>query len=1124
MSAPREITDLIDRFSRNAESYRSGHYGETQVRREFIDPFFKCLGWDIDNTHGFAEAYKDVIHEDAIKVGGVTKAPDYCFRVGGMRKFFLEAKRPSVNVKNDPEPAFQLRRYAWSARLPLSILTDFEEFAVYDCRIKPAQSDKAAAARIRYLTFPDYAEQWDSIAASFSKDAVLKGSFDKYAETTKLKKGTATVDAAFLREIEGWRELLAKNIALRNPDLSQRELNYAVQVTIDRILFLRMCEDRGVELYGQLAALQNGTAVYGRMRELFRKADERYNSGLFHFTKEASRSEPPDELTSSLVIDDKALKEILKSLYYPESPYEFSVLPAEILGQVYEQFLGKVIRLTSGHRAVVEEKPEVRKAGGVYYTPTYIVDYIVKNTVGKLLEGKTPRQAAKLKVLDPACGSGSFLLGAYQYLLDWHRDRYIEAGTAKPVKELFQGRGGAWHLTSSEKKRILLNNIYGVDIDPQAVEVTKLSLLLKVLEGESHERLDSQLLLFHERALPDLGSNIKCGNSLIGPDFYDNEQATLFDEEDRYRINVFDWQAEFPAIMKAGGFDAVIGNPPYVRIQMMQEWAPNEVEYYENHYVAASAGNYDIYVVFVEKAVNLLRGDGRLGFILPHKFFNAHYGAPLRKVLANGRFLNEIVHFGDSQVFDGATTYTCLMFLNRAGSNEFRVCKVDDLTTWTKEGRAEEAIIQASKVSETEWNFAVGKNAGVLEKLEKFPVKLSSIAKLFVGLQTDADKIFILEAIEFKDNQVRCQSSATGQEHWFEKDHLKPFLKGSLNVRRYRLANLSKLLIFPYEMKDGKSVLIEPGPYRKRYPLTWSYLEKNRDLLVARNKGRMGDQWYGYVYKKNHALFTTPKLLVPSIALGSCFAADLEGAYYFVGSGGGGGGGYGIVLNEGVGISNHYLLGLLNSKLLSAFLRSISTPYRGGYVALNRQYIGKLPIRMVDRASSKENAAHDKVEDLVRQMLTLHKQLSSARMPHDKSVLLARIGATDRQIDKIVYELYGLTSEEIQIVENAGNESASSVDADEKPTVDENGDAATYTPYQPALDAGISEEWDRKNARRLDLAKRESRDQLTPDEKVEFAELQETVLAYFESKFPRPPLVDDRLEKLEQKYKNAKNS
>ena len=439
MSAPAAIIELVERFEMHQESYRSARYNETQLRREFIDPFFKALGWDVDNERGYAEAYKDVIHEDALKMGGTTKAPDYCFRIGGQRKFFVETKKPSVNIGQDISPAFQLRRYAWTAKLPLSILTDFEEFAVYDCLThKPDRQDKASTARTLYLKYTEYAERWDEIASIFSLQAILKGSFDKYAETRKKKRGTAEVDAEFLKEIEGWRTLLARSLALRNPDLSQRDLNFAVQRTIDRIVFLRICEDRGIERSGQLQALLNGANVYSRLCQLFEHADDRYNSGLFHFHKEKDRPEPPDELTLSLAVDDKPLKEIIKNLYYPESPYEFSVLPADILGQVYEQFLGKVIRLTKGHQAKIEEKPEVKKAGGVYYTPTYIVDYIVEQTVGKLLEGKTPQEIgglaenwkpskkkSPLTVLDPACGSGSFLIGAYQRLLDWHRDWYV---------------------------------------------------------------------------------------------------------------------------------------------------------------------------------------------------------------------------------------------------------------------------------------------------------------------------------------------------------------------------------------------------------------------------------------------------------------------------------------------------------------------------------------------------------------------------------------------------------------------------------------------------------------------------------------------------------------------------
>lgn len=505
MPAPREILELIARFEQQLDAYKSGQYNETQLRREFLDPFFKALGWDVDNQAGYAEAYKDVVHEDAIRIGDRAKAPDYCFRIGGTRKFFLEAKKPAVDIKEDVAPAYQLRSYAWSAKLPLSILGDFEEFAFYDCRIKPHKDDPAATARVFYCTFREYADKWDEIASIFSREAVLKGSFDRFAESTKAKKGTAEFDEDFLATIEGWRKELAQNLALRNLKLSQRQINFAVQRIIDRIIFLRICEARGIEDYGRLRALINGDRLYPRLAQLFEAADARYNSGLFHFKKEPGRHEAPDELTLELAVDDKLLRDILSGLYYPDSPYRFSVISADILGQVYEQFLGKVIRLTEGHRAVVDDKPEVKKAGGVYYTPTYIVDYIVAQTVGKLVEGKTPKQVEKIRVLDPACGSGSFLIGAYQFLLDWHLQFYTANDPvkwAKGKKPALVQTGGGWKLTIAERKRILLANIYGVDIDAQAVEVTKLSLLLKVLEGETQQTIEPLFRFFHERPCP----------------------------------------------------------------------------------------------------------------------------------------------------------------------------------------------------------------------------------------------------------------------------------------------------------------------------------------------------------------------------------------------------------------------------------------------------------------------------------------------------------------------------------------------------------------------------------------------------------------------------------------------
>jgi hypothetical protein len=423
LAAPREINELVNKFQRNLQDYRSSSYNEAQTRQEFINPFFKALGWDMDNAQGFSEAYKEVLYESSLKIGGSIKAPDYAFRIGEKIKFLVEAKKPSIDLEESADPSYQLRYYAWNAHLPISILTDFEEFAVYDCRYPPKKTDRADTARILYLTYEDYLTHWDEIAGRFSKTAILQGSFDKYVVESKGKKGTKEVDAAFLEAITSWRDNLARNIALRNPDLSVDELNVSVQATIDRIVFLRICEDRGIEEDGQLQDIASGENVYSGLCRIFQHADNRYNSGLFHFKEDERKN--PDLLSLNLKIDDKVLQNIIRSLY-PPSPYNFALIPPEILGQVYEQFLGKVIRLTEGHRAKVEDKPEVKKAGGVFYTPTYIVEYIVGNTVGKLLEGKNPSQASELRILDPACGSGSFLLGAYKKLLDWHLEWYTE--------------------------------------------------------------------------------------------------------------------------------------------------------------------------------------------------------------------------------------------------------------------------------------------------------------------------------------------------------------------------------------------------------------------------------------------------------------------------------------------------------------------------------------------------------------------------------------------------------------------------------------------------------------------------------------------------------------------------
>lgn len=1011
LAMPKTFEQSLDEIARLTQFYRTNHAAflspntlEADARQSLIDPFFVALDWDVHNTEGAMLKYRPVLFEESREIQGTRKAPDYTFRVGGESKFFAEAKKPRVSIENDRDPAYQLRRYGWSANLPLSLLTDFEELAVYDCRITPKATDTARTARLKFYTFEQYPDQWRELWDLFSFSAVRGGSFDQFVETRLSKRGVIPVDAQILNDIQAWRVLLARNIARRNPSLSADDLNDAVQKTLDRILFLRIAEDRGIEPYERMLKATRRDAIYPELVRLFRLADQKYNSGLFDFSRTG------DKLTPTLTIDDAVLKEIISQLYVPQSPYEFKVIPVEILGNVYEQFLGQVIHLTPAHQARVQDKPEVRKAGGVYYTPAYIVKYIVEQTVGRAVQAKSPRELKNFRVLDMACGSGSFLLGAYQYLLDWYLKWYVEHEPGK-FKNAVQNIQGEWRLTTAERKRILTTHIFGVDIDRQAVEVSKLSLLLQVLEGESQETLQPVLEGLRERALPNLDANIKCGNSLIAPDYFTGQMFP--DAEELKRVNPFDWSREFPEAMRDGGFDCVIGNPPYIRIQTMKEWAPLEVEIYKQLYASAGTGNYDIYVVFVEKGLHLLNARGRLGFILPHKFFNAQYGAPLRNLIANGKHLNHVVHFGDEQVFSGATTYTCLLFADQAPNPQVDFARVDDLEKWRTSSEATRGVVPAEKVTAVEWNFVVGAGASLFTKLNALPLKLQNVTdRIFQGLKTSADKIYIVKELERQADRVKIFSHEKNAEYWLESNLLHPLIKGG-DSKRYYLARTTRLILFPYEPQGNIYGLISEPSFKQEYPLTWAYLLANKNYLENREDGKMrGRHWYAYGRTQALDVMSLPKIFTPDIAARSSFSFDDTGVVFFTG---GVAGGYGILVSKEY--SRFFVLGLLNSRLLEWFIRQTATQMRGGYYSYESRFIRNLPIRPINFSDPADVARRDKIVLLVEQMLALQQQLHDAHSDAQRAVLQRQVESTDAQIDALVYELYDLTPDEIEIVE-----------------------------------------------------------------------------------------------------------
>jgi len=1031
LAAPREIVELVERFERNVDAYKSGRYNETQLRREFIDPFFGALGWDVENRGGRLGLQREVIHEDSVLVRDSMKNPDYGFYIGTARKFFVEAKKPSVNLENDVRAAFQLRSYAWSAGLPISLLTDFEEFSIYDCRIEPSNYDSPRVGLLRHFTYDKYVDHWDEIAALFSREAVLGGSLERYIESKKKARGTITVDEAFLREIDSWREILAKNIHRNNPDLTVRELNSSVQNTIDRIVFLRICEDRGIERFGQLKDRLTGeTTIYTRLIELFRQADEKYNSGLFHFKEESGRGEP-DRLTPSLKIDDVVLSEMIEKLYPPESPYRFSVIPAEILGHVYEQFLGKVISLGEDGGVEVEYKPEVRKAGGVYYTPTYIVEYIVEKTVGKLLAGQTPTTVSELRILDPACGSGSFLIGAYQRLLDWHLEWYtshlvphLAAGKAESSREvqallppggpagagavgnaagaakrrgrgrprkssaaaspcaangqragsfpIFQAAGGEWRLATAERKRILLNNICGVDIDLQAVEVTKLSLQLKVLEGENQETLSQQLTLFKERALPDLGENIKCGNSLIDPDFYDG-QTSLFDEEEMYRVNAFDWEAEFPEIMGRGGFDAVIGNPPYITISGKQN---SHVSFDVKNYAIAryKSAEYKVnyFSLFIEKGIKLLSDGSRLGFIVPRAFMDNNYFKKLRKIILDSCYLDTLVEIRDS-VFNGAETGgNVILVLIKSNcdetysSNITNGAVVDDVHFFSTDSQAYVKMEQKHFREQPNFNFFImnKEHFDLIVKIKTSNTTLSDICSVYNGANTG--------------NMAKILLSKEKVDYRYIK-----ILEGK-NISRYTIC------------WNGLYICYDPSLRDKIDIKSLDTRQKTIDFAL-----------------RDPAIFHTDKIILRQTA--DRLIGTFDDEHYITRHST-----HLILMKKDISqINLKYILGLFNSRLLTYYYQKIIPEVGKTFAEVKTVNVGRLPIRTIDFSGPEDVARHDKMVKLVENMLDLHRRLSESKTGHEKTLLSRQIETTDRQIDALVYELYGLSEEEIAIVEEA---------------------------------------------------------------------------------------------------------
>jgi type I restriction-modification system DNA methylase subunit len=1013
------VNELVMNFHERESYYLSSDYPESQARIDFIDKFWIANGWDVNHEKQSDPYRQEVkVERNVIVPNERRKRADYTFLAPNFRdvSFFVEAKKPQRSLKTE-ENYFQTIRYGWNGGTPLAVLTDFEEFHILDCRYKPDPSNvlDKLVKQFHYSEYLDK-EKFSEIYFLFSREAVASRALERFAEShlkpvgkavarTLFGGGNQRIDESFLQELDTYRESLAGAFKDANPNLDSTELTEVTQRVLDRLVFMRFLEDKLIETEPIVENLGVHSTTWVDFVSTSHRLDHIYNGIIF---KRHRLLDAPD-----FRVNEPTFAAIREDLAHLNTPYDFNTIPIHILGSIYERFLGKTISV-SDNKVKIEPKPEVRKAGGVYYTPEFIVRYVVDNTIGALIKNKTPEQIREMRFGDIACGSGSFLLDVYDLLLRHHTAYYNKkVNRAKGLKiRCIEREDGTLQLSLWQKREILLNNIYGMDVDAQAVEVAQLSLCLKLLEDETTLSTHKHQLAFRDALLPNLSKNIVCGNSLID---WDIRETTLFQGEDERRLNPISFESAFPEVMKQGGFDAIVGNPPYIRIQALKEISPAAADYYKAHYLAASQGNYDIYVLFVERALGLLNRRGLLGYILPHKFLNSKYGSPLRSKLAAGKYLSQLVHFGDQQVFADAKTYTCLLFLDKAGRDEFEVIKVSNLAAWRlDEGGDVRGTVDARKIDAEEWTFVVGPGAKLFDKLHKLPQKLGDVtSRIFQGLITSADPVFLFKDFRDADSVGEVEIFSQELQQWrsVEERALKPVIRSG-SIHRFRADSTARIL-FPYNLEQGSARLLSPEELQRDYPLTWSYLNENKKALESREGGKFQDsQWYRFGRSQNLGLWEQPKIMVPYMITELGAYLDLANNYYFINVTTGG---YGITMNDAAG-SLAYLCALLNSPLLDFYFKQVSTNFVGGYFAANKQYIEQLPIRTIDFSNSADKRRHDRIVDLVSQIQSAKENWTRALADRDVTFYENKSDSLYREINQLVYELYSLNDREIAFV------------------------------------------------------------------------------------------------------------
>lgn len=960
--AHTQICELVHIFQDNHTHYLSSDYLEAQVRQDFIDKLFIALGWDVLHNEQKNPYEQEVKVEKAQRQKGdlAQKRADYAFSLApDFRRvqFFVEAKKPSRKLRQNRDDYFQTAKYGWNAQTGISILTDFEEIVIIDCRFKP-DLDSILGNEIKYFTYTDLLDEkiFAEFYWLFSREAVSEGHLKRYIDELPLPKGRArqlkldingryqSIDESFLKYIDSKRVELAQAFYVNNPTLDRYELTEATQRTIDRLVFMRFLEDKQIEPENILYNIANAPNAWHAFIGASKRLDNKYNGILFktHFI------DAPEFLGANTDL----FSDIAADLDHTNTPYDFNYIPIHILGNIYEQFLGNVIEIDNGSAKIVP-KPEVRKAGGVYYTPKYIVDYIVKNTVGKLIDGKSPNKIKDMKFADPACGSGSFLIGVYDYLLDFYKKYYNQyPSAAKDAGCHFDEESGTWVLSIAQKQNILKQHVFGVDIDLQATEVTQVSLFLKLLEDETMSTARDMAVLFHEKILPDLSENIKCGNSLIGFDIL-HDGLDFGDKERQRALNPFEFEQGFAPIFRQpeSGFDAIVGNPPYVKVD-----DPIQLAYFKQYFQHQNY-QYDLYLLFLERYQKLLKTGGKLGVIVPNTWLQSIMFTGIRAHLLTAYRWDKILHSREHIFKDAVVDTHVLVFekhdFGTKQKNTFSVEMVENETIAPYQTLNQQAFDRTGGIINL---LAKPEETALFQKIMANSVALSEIAISTVGVkpfQKGKGKPKQTTEIVKSKPFVRENSPQPDGEHW------QPLLRGSL--------------IHKYENFWNEDSWIQYGE--------WLAEPRNPNFFTAPSK---------IVIRQ-----TGDRIIATQIGANIICRNNLH-----------------ILISSS--LKHEIILGVLNAKLTD-FCYFQLNPERGEALAeVKKAHVEQL---RMPKITPQNQAKHDELLKLVPQMLQAKQQAQNAKSDFERNTCYKHIQFLDSKINQAVYALFGLNDDDIAVIE-----------------------------------------------------------------------------------------------------------